>query len=146
MVTFVQGFLGAGKTVLLNQLLSDPGNRRICIIENEAGAVSIDHTLLEATAKQSDAEILVLKNGCMCCSASGPGDELERTLDRVVQLIKSQREALESSIPPSANVAVMKTPFDYLIIETSGLVDPTPIIQTFFRCDSPPNRAHSSAL
>lgn len=114
----VQGFLGSGKTVLLNQLLKAPRGHRICVIENEAGAVSIDHALLDTSSSQAD--VFVLKNGCMCCSASGPGDELERTLDRIIQI-----EGETGSTPAR--------PFDYLVIETSGMVDPAPILQCFFR-------------
>lgn len=64
-------------------------------------------------------DIVVLANGCMCCSATGPGDELERTLDRLLQVTGK----------PEARRA---TP-TYIVIETSGLADPAPIIQTFFR-------------
>ena len=123
-VTIVTGFLGAGKTVLLNRLLSSPAGHRVCVIENEAGAVSIDHSLLSATTRApGGATVMVLKNGCMCCSATSSGDELERSLDRLLQVIDMQ------AATPGAQA------FDYVVIETSGLVDPAPILQAFFRAD-----------
>lgn len=124
-VTIVTGFLGAGKTQLLNRLLANPPLNerglplRIVVIENEAGAVSIDHALLKRGKEGNPAAgVYVLANGCMCCSAPGEGDELERTLDRLLSLNASHPDA-----------------FDYVIIETSGLADPAPIVETFFRMD-----------
>eukprot|EP00644_Phytophthora_capsici_P005151 jgi/Phyca11/502720/fgenesh2_kg.PHYCAscaffold_1_\ len=87
------------------------------VLENELGAVSIDHTLLQAGGKEKDG-IYVLQNGCMCCTARGGkgrgGDELERILDYLLQLVSEQS-------------------FDYLVVETTGLADPGPIIETFLR-------------
>ncbi|KAI9918483.1 hypothetical protein PsorP6_012000 [Peronosclerospora sorghi] len=115
-VTILTGFLGAGKTTLLNRILlsEDQLSYRIMVLENEVGAVSIDHTLLRAGGKKRDG-IYVLPNGCMCCTAQGrDGDELERILDYLLQLVQEQS-------------------FEYLIVETSGLADPGPIIETFLR-------------
>ncbi|ETN01860.1 hypothetical protein PPTG_16939 [Phytophthora nicotianae INRA-310] len=118
-VTILTGFLGAGKTTLLNRILltEDKLPYKIMVLENELGAVSIDHTLLEAGGKEKDG-IYVLQNGCMCCTARGGkgkgGDELERILDYLLQLVQEQS-------------------FDYLIVETTGLADPGPIIETFLR-------------
>ncbi|GMF21710.1 unnamed protein product [Phytophthora fragariaefolia] len=87
------------------------------VLENELGAVSIDHALLQAGGQERDG-VFVLQNGCMCCTARGGkgrgGDELERILDYLLQLVEEQS-------------------FDYLVVETSGLADPGPIIETFLR-------------
>jgi G3E family GTPase len=117
-ITMITGFLGSGKTTLLNNILRSPGKDRICVIENEAGAISIDHALLDASSREKTDGVIVLKNGCMCCSATGTGDELERILRRLVALVDQETHEF---------------PFDLLILETSGLADPAPIISTFFR-------------
>lgn len=115
-VTILTGFLGAGKTTLLNRILhsEQPLPYKVMVLENELGAVSIDHSLLQ-TEKDG---IYVLENGCMCCTARGGkgrgGDELERILDYLLQLVE-------------------KRSFDYLVVETTGLADPGPIIETFLR-------------
>ncbi|KAG6587293.1 cobalamin biosynthesis protein CobW [Phytophthora cinnamomi] len=118
-VTILTGFLGAGKTTLLNRILltEDSLPYKIMVLENELGAVSIDHALLQAGGKEKDG-IYVLQNGCMCCTARGGkgrgGDELERILDYLLRLVEEQS-------------------FDYLVVETTGLADPGPIIETFLR-------------
>ncbi|KAG7382357.1 hypothetical protein PHYBOEH_010529 [Phytophthora boehmeriae] len=118
-VTILTGFLGAGKTTLLNRILltEEQLPYKIMVLENELGAVSIDHSLLQAEGKESDG-IYILKNGCMCCTARGGkgrgGDELERILDYLLQLVQEKS-------------------FDYLVVETTGLADPGPIIETFLR-------------
>ncbi|GMF15794.1 unnamed protein product [Phytophthora lilii] len=118
-VTILTGFLGAGKTTLLNRILltEDQLPYKIMVLENELGAVSIDHTLLQAGGKEREG-IYVLQNGCMCCTARGGkgkgGDELERILDYLLQWVHEQS-------------------FDYLVVETTGLADPGPIIMTFLR-------------
>jgi G3E family GTPase len=115
-VTIITGFLGAGKTCLLNRLLSS-SQLKILVIENEKGAVSVDHALV----KEEAAGVIVLKNGCMCCTTDNSGaSELERVLDRLVEL---------QSGPHVSSVKEI----DYILIETSGLADPSPILQTFFR-------------
>jgi G3E family GTPase len=123
-VTVITGFLGSGKTSLLNKLLST-STLRICVIENEKGSVSIDHALLKAGG-QTSAGVVVLKNGCMCCTTDSSGSsELERVLDRLTELVSGQDAALTRNFHA----------IDYLVIETSGLADPAPILQTFFRKD-----------
>ena len=120
-ITLITGFLGSGKTVLLNRLLREASGRRICVIENEAGSISIDHSLLKLEAAEHPASlaalsgVVVLANGCMCCSAAGAGDELERVLDKLV--------AIDSQLAGVDNV----------VIECSGMVDPAPIITTLLR-------------
>ena len=88
-VTLVTGFLGAGKTTLVNRLLhASPSNRqRIAIVVNEIGSISIDHKLMgKGNAKTPKA--FVMSNGCMCCSTSGATGEaeLERILSRLVSV------------------------------------------------------------
>lgn len=119
-VTLITGFLGSGKTSLLNHILANPKGRRICIIENEVGAISIDHSLLATTQTDGSNTVMVLKNGCMCCVANTTGNELESTLDRLISLV-TPGEVAEMTDPP----------FTHLVIETSGIADPAPIIETF---------------
>lgn len=110
-VTVVTGFLGAGKTTLINRLLREPQAGRVAIIENEFGSVGIDAALLqqEDTAHMTVVE---LSNGCICCSIQG---ELS---DALVQLWQQR-----------ANGEVA---FERIVIESTGLADPTLIAQIFF--------------
>ncbi|MCC4117303.1 GTP-binding protein [Aromatoleum toluclasticum] len=107
-VTVLTGFLGAGKTTLLNRILTTAHGHRIAVIENEFGPVNIDSELL---VRQS-AEVVEMTNGCLCCTVRG---DLARNL---VEL-KARRDAGELA-------------FDRIVIETTGLADPGPVIQTFF--------------
>lgn len=114
-VTIITGFLGSGKTTLVNRILtSDDHGKRIVVIENEAGKLSIDDKMLRAGEQEKAAVgIFVMKNGCMCCTGDGAGPELERVLNHMLQLIDDDQ-------------------YDYVLIETSGLADPAPIMQAFF--------------
>lgn len=140
-MTLVTGFLGAGKTVLLNRLLAQPGGRRICVIENELGTVSIDHSLLAPASSSSNTSnsgnrggVLVLKNGCVCCSAAGSGDELVRTLDKLLSLSSSSSSSVGGTDERGSDRELAaETAFDYVVIETSGVVDPAPLVQAFFK-------------
>lgn len=107
-VTLLCGFLGAGKTTLLNRLLAAPHGERIAIVENEFGPVGIDSALIEPGA----ATVVELANGCICCSVRG---ELAAALADLL----ARRDKGEIA-------------FDRLIIETTGLADPSPVVQTFF--------------
>lgn len=107
-VTLLTGFLGAGKTTLLNRLMAAHPDVRFAIVENEFGAAGIDGSLISAAATQ----VIELSNGCICCSVRG---ELASALSGLL----AQREA--------GTLA-----FDRLIIETTGLADPGPVVQTFF--------------
>jgi G3E family GTPase len=107
-VTIVTGFLGSGKTTLLNRALCDPALARTAVVINEFGDVSLDHAL----ATTSDDTVVVLENGCLCCTVFG---DLVGTLNSLYH----RREAGE--VPP----------FDHVVIETSGLADPAPVIQAF---------------
>ncbi|HTW75994.1 MAG TPA: GTP-binding protein [Steroidobacteraceae bacterium] len=106
-VTVVTGFLGSGKTTLLNRALRDPAMSRTLLVINEFGEISIDHAL---TAQSSDA-IVVLENGCLCCTVFG---DLVQTFARLYHA----REAGEIA-------------FDHVVIETSGLAEPAPVLQAF---------------
>lgn len=107
-VTLLTGFLGAGKTTLLNRLLAANPGVRFAIVENEFGTVGIDGALI---APQATA-IVELSNGCICCSVRG---ELATSLADLL----SKRDTGELA-------------FDRLLIETTGLADPGPVVQTFF--------------
>ncbi|MCL2308466.1 MAG: GTP-binding protein [Proteobacteria bacterium] len=107
--TILTGFLGAGKTTLLNTLLRENHGEKIAIIENEFGEINLDSRLL---AQGADVEIVELTNGCVCCTVRGE-------LTAALQDLLERRDA--------GTLA-----FDRLILETTGLADPAPIIQTFF--------------
>ena len=103
----VSGFLGSGKTTLLRNLLLHPGAGEIAVIVNEFGEVGIDHHLVRKT----DARTTLLRNGCVCCSMR---DDLAEALRDLL----SQRE--RGAIPR----------FGRVVIETTGLADPAPILHT----------------
>jgi G3E family GTPase len=106
-VSLLTGFLGAGKTTLLNHLVQDPSMKGTALLINEFGAVGIDHHLVE---KIDDTTVL-LDSGCVCCNVQG---DLVKALKQLHQR-SSRRE-----IPPIARV----------ILETTGLADPVPVIYT----------------
>jgi len=106
-VTILTGFLGSGKTTLMNRALRDPAMSRTAVIINEFGDISIDHALTTV----SNDSIMVLENGCLCCTVFG---DLVQTLNRLYH----SREAGEIE-------------FDHVIIETSGLADVVPVVQAF---------------
>jgi G3E family GTPase len=115
-ITLITGFLGSGKTTLLNYILTSPDHGlKIAVIENEFGEISIDHALIKEGEEGRPADgVLVMKNGCMCCSGESPGTELERVLDKLIGIMQFST-------------------FDYVLVETTGLADPAPIIETLFR-------------
>ncbi|MEN2467421.1 GTP-binding protein [Ornithinibacillus sp. JPR2-1] len=106
-VTILTGFLGAGKTTLLNRLLSDERNRHAAVIINEYGDTGIDSELVIKTHE----EIIEINKGCICCNVRG--DLIKVLKNLIVKMAK--REIHLSRI----------------IIETTGLADPAPVIQTF---------------
>jgi len=106
--TILTGFLGSGKTTLLNHILRNKEDVRIAVIENEFGEVGVDDALVIET----EEEVFEMNNGCVCCTVRG---DLLRILTKL-----RQRE----------------TPFDHIIIETTGLADPAPVAQTFFVDDT----------
>jgi len=107
-VTIVTGFLGAGKTTLINRFLATPEGQGTAVVVNEFGAVGIDDALI----RESADETVLLGNGCLCCIARS---DLQEALRRLV--IERER----GEIPD----------FKRIVIETSGLADPSPILQTF---------------
>lgn len=109
-VTVLTGFLGAGKTTLLNHLLRHPDLTDTAVIINEFGAVDLDHWLIEG----GDEEVITLGQGCICCSLQG---DLVGTLRRLFQ------RAAQGEIPR----------FRRVLIETTGLADPGPVVQVLLR-------------
>jgi G3E family GTPase len=107
-VTLVTGFLGSGKTTLINRALKAPGMERTVVVINEFGEVQLDHQLVAA----SDDAVVVLENGCLCCTVRS---DLVGTLNALWH----DREA--GRIPR----------FDRVVIETSGLAEPGPVLQAF---------------
>ncbi len=107
-VTVVTGFLGAGKTTLVKHFLAQSEGRGTAVVVNEFGAVGIDDALLRASAD----ETVLLSNGCLCCAFRS---DLQVALRRLV----SERD---SGRAPG---------FGRIVIETSGLADPSPILATF---------------
>lgn len=103
-VTVLTGYLGAGKTTLLNHILAGSPGRRYAVIVNEFGELGIDGDLVV----DAQEEVITLTNGCLCCKVRG---DLQRTLK---DLLSGGRD------------------FDAILIETTGLADPLPVVQTFF--------------
>ena len=106
-VIVLTGFLGAGKTTVLNRLLRDPALADTAVVINEFGDAGLDHLLVETSGEGA----VLLSSGCLCCSLRGD------LLDTLVNL--AERRAA-GSLPPFARV----------VIETSGLAHPTPVLQT----------------
>ncbi|CAH1423002.1 unnamed protein product [Lactuca virosa] len=109
--TIITGFLGSGKTTLLNHILTADHGKRIAVIENEYGEVDIDGSLVAAKSVGVE-DIVMLNNGCLCCTVRG---DLVRMIGELVSKKKGK--------------------FDHIVIETTGLANPAPIIQTFYAED-----------
>nr|WP_077967324.1 GTP-binding protein [Ensifer adhaerens] len=105
-ITILTGFLGSGKTTLLNYILTERHGHRIAVIENEYGEVDVDSDLVLA----SDEEIFQMQNGCICCFVDVRNDLID-----VMKKLLSHKDK-----------------FDHIIVETSGLADPTPVATAFF--------------
>lgn len=103
-VTLLTGYLGAGKTTLLNRILTYEHGKKVAVIVNEFGEIGIDNQLVI----DADEEIFEMNNGCICCTVRGD-------LIRIIGNLMKRRDK-----------------FDHLVIETTGLADPAPVIQTFF--------------
>jgi len=106
-VTIITGFLGSGKTTVLNHLLLDRELTDTAVVVNEFGEIGLDHLLVESARDQ----MVLMDNGCLCCSVRG---------DLVNTLADLLRRVAEGGVPP----------FRRVIIETTGLADPAPIVQT----------------
>lgn len=106
-VTVLTGFLGSGKTTLLNHLLAQPELGETAVLINEFGAVGLDHLLVQHVAE----DIVMLQSGCLCCTVRG--DMVDAMRDLFLKRVKGD-------IPE----------FNRVVIETTGLADPAPIIHT----------------
>ena len=108
-VTIITGFLGAGKTTLVRHVLEHAAGRRIAVIVNEFGAVGIDGELLRSCsiAGCADEDIVELANGCLCCTVA------------------------EDFLPTMQALIDRPNPPEYILIETSGLALPKPLLKAF---------------
>ncbi|MBV8567449.1 MAG: GTP-binding protein [Methylobacteriaceae bacterium] len=106
-LTVLTGFLGAGKTNLLNRLLRDPELADTVVLINEFGEIGLDHLLVENVS----GDMLVLASGCLCCTIRG---DLIATLEDLLRRRDNGRMA----------------PFRRVVIETTGLADPAPVLHT----------------
>lgn len=107
-VTVITGYLGSGKTTLLNYIVKESYSLKICIIENEYGSIAIDDYLIEKKIF-NNGEFIQMMNGCVCCTVRAD----------LIKILKNLREKV-------------KEKFDLIILETTGLANPTPIAQSFF--------------
>src|SRR4051812_46974140 len=105
-LTILTGFLGAGKTTLLNRLLKDPALSQTAVIINEFGAIGLDHLLVE----HIEDGVMLLATGCLCCTLRG---DLVDTLEKLLRGLDNGRMN-----------------FNRVIIETTGLADPAPVLHT----------------
>lgn len=102
-VTVITGFLGSGKTTLINRILTEEHGIRFAVIENEFGEIGIDQDLVI----NENEEIIEVNNGCICCTVRG-------------DLVRIIKKLVSSENPP-----------EHILIETTGLADPSPVAQTF---------------
>ncbi|WVX13440.1 GTP-binding protein [Paenibacillus peoriae] len=109
-VTIITGFLGAGKTTLLNHILKTNHGYKIAVIVNEFGEVGIDNELIV----ESREEIIEMNNGCICCTV----------LSDLVDILENLLHRRFAKTPESIE-------YDRVVVETTGLTDPGPVIQTF---------------
>ncbi|HEV2574436.1 MAG TPA: GTP-binding protein [Beijerinckiaceae bacterium] len=106
-LSVLTGFLGAGKTTLLNRLLRDPALADTLVIINEFGEIGLDHLLVE----KIDGDMLMMASGCLCCTIRG---DLVSTLEDILKRLDNGR----------------LKPFARIVIETTGLADPAPVLHT----------------
>jgi len=109
-VAVISGFLGAGKTTLIQRILNNPQGRRIAVIVNDIGEYSADAKLMAGATLKHHSNITVLKNGCICCSLR---DELAERITRIVE----------------------SGQFDYIVVEATGISEPLPVAAGFFSDD-----------
>ncbi|MEB3217199.1 MAG: GTP-binding protein [Nostocales cyanobacterium 94392] len=101
-VTIITGFLGSGKTTLLNHILTNRDNLKIAVLVNEFGEINIDSQLLVSI----DRDMMLLSNGCICCT-------------------------INASLIDAVNQVLERKNIDYIVIETTGLAEPIPLMMTF---------------
>jgi len=106
-LTVITGFLGSGKTTIVREFLRRPGCRNTAVIINEFGEIGIDHELIASSRE----DLISLSTGCLCCAMQG---DLATTVRRLMAV------AASGQVPG----------FDRILLETSGMADPTPILQT----------------
>ena len=106
-VSIITGFLGSGKTTLVNRLLKRPEMNRVAVIVNELGEIGVDNDLVQVSSEQ----MMLLNNGCLCCVLRG---DLQETL-RDLFIKRRNGEIID---------------YDRVVIETTGLADPAPVMQT----------------
>ena len=109
-VTILTGFLGSGKTTLLNRILRENHGKKIAVIENEFGAVGVDDKLVQDAIINTEEAIIEVMNGCICCTVR---EDLVTTILEMKKKYKGTGK------------------IDYIIIETTGMADPAPVLQTF---------------
>ncbi|GLC45608.1 hypothetical protein PLESTB_001785100 [Pleodorina starrii] len=117
-VTVITGFLGSGKTTLINRILKEQHGRKIAVIENEFGEVGVD----DGIVLSSQENILEMNNGCICCTVRGD----------LIKILKKLHKR--------------KNKIEHVIIETTGLADPAPVAQTFFVDDDVQEHYHLDAI
>ena len=117
-VTVLTGYLGAGKTTLLNRILTEQHGKKYAVIVNEFGEIGIDNDLVVDT----DEEVFEMNNGCICCTVRG---DLIRILGGLMK---------------------RKDKFDAILVETTGLADPSPVVQTFFVDDDVKERTKLDSI
>lgn len=113
-VTILTGFLGSGKTTLLNRILKEDHGYKIAVIENEFGAQGIDQSLV-GSMTHGEEQIIEVMNGCVCCTV---------------------RKDLIDSLAQMREKYVDTGKINYIIIETTGMADPAPLLQTFLLDES----------
>ncbi len=106
-VTIITGFLGSGKTTLINRLVKRPEMNRVAVIVNELGEIGIDNDLVETSSEQ----MMLLNSGCLCCTLRS---DLQETL-RELFIKRRNGEIID---------------FERVIVETTGIADPAPVMQT----------------
>ena len=118
-ITVVTGFLGAGKTTLVNYVLQADHGYRVAVILNEFGAeLGVEKMLVQGAHPDGDAAVeewVEMNNGCVCCTVKG---SLIQTIDSLLE--KRKRSG--------------KPPFDFILLETTGLADPGPVAQELWVC------------
>src|SRR5262245_12802435 len=106
-ISVLTGFLGSGKTTLLRELLTHPGMARTAVIINEFGEIGLDHLLVRSASE----DMMVLNSGCLCCTVRG--DLVNALRDLYLKRVRGEVPA-----------------FDRVVIETTGLADPAPVLHT----------------